>query len=238
LGTLGTSLVGTFGSASGPAPTFTGLGHVIDGLTVQASSSNVGDLIGTSYGIVRDVGVTNSTLYAGDNVALIDFGLLAGRAVNATILNSYTSGAVGGFNADGSGSGAGRMGGMLGITTNSSVANSWSSASVTSLSSRVGGLVGSMSGGTLSDSYASGIASSTSSSVGGLVGNLDTAGAFVTNCHSAGSVTGFSGAGGLIGTVAAGTTNSHIVISNSYANGNVAARNSNAGGLIGNAAGT
>ncbi|MEI7024762.1 S-layer homology domain-containing protein [Paenibacillus sp. y28] len=117
-------------------------------------------------------------------------------------------------------------GGLVGISTNSTISNSYVSGSVSG-EYVVGGLVGiSVNSNTISNSYVSGSVSG-EYAVGGLVGNG--AQSTISNSYAAGSVSGQDTVGGLIGYGA------HSTISNSYATGDVSG-DQTIGGLVGNGA--
>ena len=242
-------------SAAGFAPigggtsftgTFDGLGHAIDGLTINVSnyaSSYVG-LFGQlgSAGVIRNVGLTNANISAGSTSNNYYYFTYVGGLVGmsaGTIANSYVSGNVTGVE--------GETGGLVGYNQGS-ITNSHAAVNATTnesnnddmlgMNTEAGGIAGYNSG-TISNSYATGnVTVNTSNSVdgwdeplaGGLVGYND---GTVNNSYATGSVT-ISGstnfydafAGGLFG-VNGGT------VSNSYATGSVNGNVEFAGGLIG-----
>jgi len=91
------------------------------------------------------------------------------------------------------------VGGLAGaIGSQSELTRCWSTGTVSG-SYYVGGLLGSNEGGAVRDCYSTAAVGNTASAfVGGLVG-YDDYGSTVTNCYSAGSVSGTSSVGGLVG---------------------------------------
>lgn len=188
--------------------TFDGLGHTINGLTVNAPSSSYVGLFGSvgSGGRVQNLGLAGGSVNGSAEV-----GGLAG--VNSgTISNAYASGSV-------NGSSAGyHVGGLVGLNWGT-INKAYATANVSG-SSWVGGLAG-LNFGTVSNAYAMGSVSG-GSWVGGLVGaNFSTVG----NAYATGSVSGSNWVGGLAGL-------NDRAISNAYATGSVSG-GSSVGGLVG-----
>jgi len=147
-------------------------------------TSSVGGLVG--YG---NNSISNS--YATGNVnGTSTVGGLVGTN-NRSISNSYATGSV---------SGTGNyIGGLIGISQDtSSISNSYATGSVSG-DSRVGGLAGYINSGTITNSYATGSVSG-DSRVGGLAGFLNGGGTnSISNSYATGSVTGTQYIGGLVG---------------------------------------
>ena len=181
------AVIGVFGNSSSQnAGTLTGLGNTISNLTITGTGNNVG-LIGTNYGVVRDLGLTNVKLTTtGTNI-----GGIAGWNANGTLQNDYVSGTIQGNTA---------VGGLAGAN-NLTITNDFSSASVSGQLD-VGGLVGVSNSGTISGAYNLGAV--TSVSVAGGIAGLN-AGATISGVFSAGYISsGDSHAGGIVGQATSG----------------------------------
>ncbi|QQR68205.1 MAG: filamentous hemagglutinin N-terminal domain-containing protein [Alphaproteobacteria bacterium] len=172
--------------------------------------------------------VTVNITASGDNTGLFGYASLA------SIKNIGVSGSV-------SATTTSYTGALVGYSVNSTILNSWSTATVHG-QNYVGGLVGQNTANTSKTasiimSYAKGAVTSETGSyyVGGLVGeNLGTASgssAVVTSSYAIGAVTGTNYVGGLIGYNYSNTSGT-APITSSYATGNVTA-DYYAGGLIG-----
>ena len=138
---------------------FDGLGHTIDALTIDNSTSSYQGLFGAvkTGSNIKNIGVTNVNIKG-----KIRVGALAGNN-QGNISNSYSTGTVVGTGA--------YAGGLIGHNSGS-VENSYSLAAATS-SIQIGGLVGQNTG-TISNSYASSSVASSDNSdtVGGLTNNF------------------------------------------------------------------
>ncbi len=166
--------------------TFDGLGHTIDGLTINRPSTDWQGLFGYTDGAtIRNIGLTNIDLTGQSFV-----GGLVGWNESSAISSSYASGAVTGTQNV--------VGGLVGANFGSTISNSYASGAVEGGNYAVGGLVGANYGSssTISNSYASGAVEGINY-VGGLVG--ENANANVTNSYASGTVTGTSDVGGLVG---------------------------------------
>jgi filamentous hemagglutinin family protein len=237
-------------SGLGFSGSFEGLNHTISNLTVAADFS-VG-LFGYSSGTLRDVGMVG-----GSATGVIDVGALA--AVNGGIVaNAYSTGDVSGFAWAGgligessgvvtnsyssslvtgaavSGSGAGFIGGLIGVVDAGTVINSHASGNVIAVDGTyIGGLIGGTNVGvTVINTYATGnvYAPQTTNggaAVGGLIGDSYDA---VTDSFATGNVTGEQFVGGLIG-----FAENNSVVTRSFATGSVTgdANSIYLGGLIG-----
>lgn len=126
----------------------------ISNLTCSAGGVNAVGLFGCiSGGEVKNLGLINANISAADEV-----GVLAGRVVNGTLRYCFAQ--------KGSVSGSGKAGGLAGTSQNSTIDNSYSTASVTG--SMAGGLIGTVSTGTVSKTYAAG---KVNGAGGGLIGS-------------------------------------------------------------------
>ncbi|MDO8810658.1 MAG: beta-propeller fold lactonase family protein, partial [Gallionella sp.] len=154
---------------------------------------------------------------------------LFGWANGATISNV---GIVGGTI-----SAQGYAGGLVGISQNSTISNSSSSATVSG-GDKIGGLVGwVLGGGTVTNSYATGTVTGAGNGLGGLIGYVDTGGSTISYSYATGTVTGTGGGntyyvGGLVGGSDVGSTYNNV-----FATGNLVSSGAGisgaAGGLIG-----
>ncbi|MDR3493795.1 MAG: GLUG motif-containing protein, partial [Ancalomicrobiaceae bacterium] len=164
--------------------TFAGLGHVVDGLTINRPGDSTIGLFGLTSGTVRDVTLSNVSISGNGIVS----GLVA-RLSRGTIINAHVTGSVTGN--------ANMIGGLVGWDDQGSITGSSSTAAVTG-NSEVGGLVGRLRTGTVTDSYATGSVTNVSDYSGALVGSSFQGGT-LTNVYASGRVTGTTNVGGLIG---------------------------------------
>ncbi|MFG1406937.1 MBG domain-containing protein [Xanthobacter sp. VTT E-85237] len=201
------------------AGTFTGLNHVIDGLTINRPDTDSVGLFGSTSGAtISNIGLTNSRVTGRERV-----GGLIGNQIDSSVRASFSDGIIVGLQDN--------VGGLVGIVFGlGSVTDSYTLGSVSG-GGRTGGLVGLLNGSisavSVSGSHSQASVAGTSQ-VGGLVG-FTVGGDFsvsVSNSYSVGSVTGDSNVGGLIG-------DARGSISNVYSTGRVSG-SSSVGGLIGN----
>jgi len=209
--------------------TFTGLGHVVENLTINAPDLDKVALIGESLqdSFIRDLGVVNASITGKNNV-----GALVG--INASNLSHvYSSGTVSAPRNAG-----GLFGSQLRIvlalggknTTHVLVSDSFSTADINA-GMQAGGIAGWTSNITVSNSHSTGKVTSAienQSSLGGLFGY--TSDARIINSYATGNVTGnpkSSGIGGLVGDAA-----TLYQVAHSFASGDVMGGYS-LGGLIG-----
>lgn len=173
------------------AGAFNGLGHTIDGLTINrpAPVSGVGLFQTIAYGTTRNLGLTNV-----DIIGRSPTGALAGRVVFAQdVANVYVTGSV---------TGTTDVGGIGGLThSHVGFSNIYSSASVTGSGDNVGGLLGSVEDRVWIDkAYTTGNIGGFDM-VGGLVGwywGISGTVGSVTNSYSSATITANYGCG-LIG---------------------------------------
>ncbi|MEO1853798.1 GLUG motif-containing protein [Chromohalobacter sp.] len=140
---LGNSYIGTFD----------GLGHTINGLTIDRDSRYQGLFGRTNGATIRNIGLEGGSVDGQEYV-----GGLIGFNYGSTISNSYATGDV---------TGSDDVGGLVGHNQVSEVINSYATGDVTGGTS-VGGLVGNNNGGSIDHVYATGAVTGNSS--GGLVG--------------------------------------------------------------------
>ena len=146
-------------------------------------------------------------------------GLVSMSWTEFIIKNSYSTARV---------SGKSYSGGFLASMYKSTVENSYSSGSVSTVDSVAGGLVALMSSGVIRQSYATGSVSG-KYYVGGLVGIANTE-SIIENCYSSGSVSALQIGGGLVGDL-------RSKLKNSYSSGSVVAKDSWSSGRTGVLAG-
>ncbi len=218
--------------------TLDGLGHTINGLTInRPSTDNVG-LFGVmaQNATLRNVGLVGGSITGYENVGpLAGYACTLGGAAPCfitlleTIDHTYSTASVNGY---------ANVGGLVGFN-GGNITNSYSAGDVTGIWASIGGLVGIThspwpSGGTgISSSYATGNVTATGTgpgtgAVGGLVG-ADSGTSWISNSYATGRVTAVAATayvGGLLGWNDAGQ------ISNSYATGAVSGGSYN-GGLLG-----
>jgi len=187
--------------------TFTGLGHTISNLTINAPNTERVGLFGTTdtNSVVRDIGLLGGSV-SGTNLV----GGLVGMSYG-TISNAYATANVTGKDI---------VGGLVGNSIGT-IDNAYTAGNVTGTGNFVGGLVGN-SGGTIDNAYTTGSVTGTGNYVGGLVGWNASA---IHNAYATGNVEGNDYVGGLVGF-------NNDTISNTYATGNVEG-NSYVGGLVG-----
>ncbi|MHB1092944.1 two-partner secretion domain-containing protein [Thiobacillus sp.] len=195
--------ISTFNTFTG---VFDGLGHTINGLTINRPGTDYTGMFRLLRGTVRNIGLVGGSTVGGQFT-----GALAGRNYG-TISNSYATGTV---------SGTSQVGGLVGLSNSGTISDSHATGAVTGSGNYVGGLAGG-SYGTMSNSYATGIVSG-HNFVGGLAGAANGSG--INNSYATGAVSGSTYVGGLVGYNAATT-------SNSYATGAVSGTDA-VGGLVG-----
>lgn len=184
--------------------TLSGLGHNIDGLTINRSTSNYAGLFGAADSAsLRDMTLSNVSVSGAARV-----GALVGQALNSNVSNIHITGSVSGFQ---------EAGGIAGWLQDSTLSNSSSAASVTVSANGAGGLVGfAIYDPIISDSYATGSVTA-GSNAGGLVGqSLGGAPLTLTNVYASGRVSGSSNVGGLIGLL----DSTSVTLTNAYWDGN------------------
>ncbi|WP_321348703.1 MBG domain-containing protein [Halopseudomonas oceani] len=188
---------------------FDGLGHVINGLTINRSGEDYIGLFGRTDGdsVIRDIGLVGGSVVGGSYV-----GGLAGYHYG-NISNAYATGSV---------EGGSYVGGLVGFNQSGTMSNAYATGSVVG-SQEVGGLIGSNYFGYINNAYATGSVEG-GSYVGGLVG-FNQSGT-MSNAYATGSVVGSQEVGGLIG------SNYFGYINNAYATGSVEG-GSYVGGLAG-----
>ncbi len=205
------------GAGWDPVGTFTGkfdgLGHTVDGLFIDRSTTDNTGLFGqTNAALIRNVGVTNTNITGRQRVG----GLVGYNNTNSSIINSYATGAV---------SGGSLVGGLVGQNADSSIRGSYAVGTINISGNRSGGLVASNINGSIIESYANSEIISTGNQAGGLAGANDSGS--IIDSYATGDVRGNNFIGGLVG------WNNIASVSNSYATGDVNSTGANAGGLVG-----
>ncbi|WP_179145322.1 MBG domain-containing protein [Rhizobium sp. RU36D] len=183
--------------------TFSGLGHNIDGLTINRPGTTfIGLFAQADSATLRDMTLSNISVTGNGRV-----GGLVGQVSNSNLSNIHVMGSVTGFQ---------EAGGIAGWLAESVLSNTSSAASVTVSGNGAGGLVGhAIYTVTISDSYATG-AVTAASNAGGLVGQALGGPLILTNVYASGRVTGASGTGGLIGVDADSTSPASFFLNNAY----------------------
>ena len=189
--------------------TLEGLGHTINTLTINASSSSVG-LIGRLNGSLRDIGLLGGSVTAANYV-----GSLVGVSYGE-ITGVFSTARVSGTGQD--------IGGLVGVQDQIQITQAYATGAVSG-AKYVGGLVGYQLGATIENTYAAGTVSSSGNIAGGLVGYLG--GGLIIDSRAAGAVSGGKYAGGLVG-----FADHNSIIDAAYATGAVKGSNY-VGGLIG-----
>jgi filamentous hemagglutinin family protein len=196
--------------------TFTGLGHAINGLTIDRPAEPRVGLFGTAAtgSVIRNVGAVGGSISGRTEV-----GGLVGRN-EGTLSQVFATGTVKGvFSA---------TGGLVGLNLGA-ITHAYATGDV-SASGIVGGLVGDNSiGSSITRAYATGVVTGTADVAGGLVGvNRST----IAQAYATGAVNGPYRIGGLVG------SNEGASISDAYATGALTGTGTSvAGGLVGNSLG-
>jgi hypothetical protein len=194
--------------------TFTGLGHIIAGLTIGGFQPDAGLFGMQSTGAIRDIGIV------GGLVAGVTVGALVGVS-DGTITDVYATAAV---------TGASQAGGLVGNQQGGSISDAYATGAVSGVTG-AGGLVGEEDGATISDAYATGaVSAQQGGAAGGLVG---VEGGAINDAYATGAVSGAGSStdvGGLVGDQYGGS------VTDAYATGAVSG--ASARGLVGNPLGT
>ncbi|WP_205910480.1 GLUG motif-containing protein, partial [Rhizobium sp. FY34] len=165
---------------------FAGLGHNIDGLTINRPfTSSTGLFSQTLNATLRDMTLSNVAVRGNAQV-----GALVGGANRSGLFNIHVTGSVTGYQ---------EAGGIAGWIADSAMNISSSSASVTVSANGAGGLAGfSAYTVTITDSYATGSVTA-ATNAGGLVGQGLDGTLTLNRVYASGKVTATSGVGGLLG---------------------------------------
>lgn len=206
-GFSGFSPIGTNDGSLGFGGVFDGLGHTIDGLTINRPAT---DNVGLFGYIIRDSIVRNVGLRGGSTYGRNNTGALVGYSSGGLVSHAYSTGNVRGVD---------NVGGLIGYLFYS--ADHLYATGDVEGSGNVGGLIGAGANSTLRYAYASG--NVRGGNAGGLVGAFESFSSWYS--YATGDVTGTRSAGGLVGQYQHGT------VWYSYATGKVAGGLT--GGLIG-----
>ncbi len=237
-----------------------GAGYTITGLTIDAAAEAYVGLFGYTDGATLDEVALVSADISATNTSNSYVGGLVGYSTDTDITDSYVTGTV---TANSTSSVNIYAGGLVGYMSNSAdktISRSYTDCDVeitgTAFQAHAGGLLGHVDGSgtdlTIVDSYAMGDVTTTASRdnrVGGLVGyagivsssdsSLTFSRSFAMGNVDATSTSSNVLAGGLVGTIQAGSLSSAVIdvsIEDCYASGTVlatAGRDATAGGLVG-----
>jgi hypothetical protein len=209
-------------SQTGFTGTYDGGNFSITGLQVNGGGASNQGMFRNVSGTVTKVNLVGASVSATNGT----LGTLVGF-LSETGVVSYS-------HASGSASGAGNLGGLVGVSMGS-ISHSSAAVTVSGSDSYVGGLLGQNEGGTVSDSSATGSVTSTSTDVGGLVGyswdNSVAGGGAISASSATGPVQGDGTVGGLVGQLNGST------IQNSFSVGDPTGVN-RVGGFVGRNRGT
>ncbi|UOO89064.1 YDG domain-containing protein [Vitreoscilla massiliensis] len=203
-------------------------GNVSAHANINTSQAYVGGLVGWhESGQIDDSHATGIVVA---QAAKTFAGGLIGLNRNGQVTNSFASGDVSGNN---------HVGGLIGAngdaqSNGGNVSNAYATGDVSGTDDQVGGLIGYNKIGNLSNVYAAGKVTGRNQ-VGGLVGWNENS--QVSNAHTTADVSGANEVGGLIGRNAGSPATALVTVKNSYAQGDVEAKNTDAsvhaGGLVG-----
>lgn len=181
-----------------------GLGHTIDGLTINRPTKPWVGLIESVTWMAQNIGLTNVNIVGAESVGALS-GSQGFIGSNGRIANVFVTGSV-----TATGPGLTRVGGLLGDAnrwhgTPLSITNVYSSANVTGIDN-VGGLMGGFDNGginrdnvTLDGAYTTGTISGRYD-VGALIGTFDGShGGVITNVYTTATVNATGSASGMIG---------------------------------------
>ena len=208
---------------------YNGQGYTISNLYINNPSANNYGLFGyCANATIKNLGLTNVSITAGDEVG----GLVGYMDAGSTVSNCYVTGVV-------SSSLPGVVGGLLGEAFDATITDCYAECTI-SEGAKAGGLIGMLSGGSLSNSYASGsITASQASYIGGLIGGMQLSAGNINSCYSSSAITingeysgGKSFTGGFVGYIYQNAL-SAVTISDCYATGSISGTNFSAGSRIG-----
>jgi len=207
------STITNYAKKSGFKGTFDGNGYVMSNLTINSPASTRVGLFGnvSTGAIIKNVTVDNFNV-----TGMHGSGVLIGEIYDSTVENcKVINSAINSANLD--------IGGMIGMSQNTTISNCEANTTVSILSGRAGGLLGRDVGGSIiKNCKASGVITS-EGETGGLVGRLNDG--IISDCYSSATANG-KPAGGLVGSIGSAAG----IIENSHASGTV---NQLTGGHIG-----
>ena len=244
------------GSSTIFAGTFDGEGHTISNMLVGSGSTTRLHSQSTSSGLFSEVAGSSSAYACVQDLCIEDAtvtldtkatagasggGILAGKAVYATIENVEVSG--GSLSLE-----RYYVGAVVGRACYATISDCLNSADVTATQYHVGGIVGQLgygggiercgNTGTISSSYTQ---TTATYGLGGIVGQISSTGITVDACYNRGTVTGtMTSIGGILGSSA---SSAYVSISNCYNTGTIqtsststATNGARVGGIAGNVA--
>jgi hypothetical protein len=184
----------------------------------------VGGLIGFSYhATVTDCYNAGATVSGETNVG----GLIGKAESNSAVSNSYST-----ANVEGTGA-ASEIGGVIGYSDESTVADCYNTGTTVSGITNVGGFIGKTINSSISGSYSTANvqASGTATYIGGLIGyGSETP---LTNCYNTGRINGGSSKADYIGGLVGYNIGGSALISACHSTGEVKNGNEEVGGLVG-----
>ncbi|MCT9809184.1 YDG domain-containing protein [Acidovorax sp. Be4] len=215
--------------------TFDGLGHTINGLTINRSNESYVGLFGyAENATLRNVGLEGGSVTGGSQGLVTYAGGLVGYQDGGSISHAYATGAVT-VSSSFSFSSSSYAGGLVGYMARGSISNAYASGAVAASSSSsyafpgvalasayAGGLVGYSAGGSISDAYATGAVTASSSPSNPYFSARSYAGGLVG--YNAGDSISHAYASGAVKASASNSSNSSSSANTSY---------SHAGGLVG-----
>ena len=160
-----------------------GNGHVVKNMKIDSTNDYQGLFGNINQSTIKDLGVVDANVTGESHT-----GILVGHAENSQISNAYTSGTVT--------SNSTFVGGLVGVLTDSTATNVYSTADVKG-ACYVGGLIGDSNGSIVEKAFATGKVTAPNGDVGGLIGGMENGGT-VKNSYATGDVNGIIG-GGLVG---------------------------------------
>ena len=191
---------------------YDGGGFVIDGLTMNNSTDNLGLFKTITKGTIKNLGLTNVNI-----TGLSYLGGLTGTSYGNSVDNCYVTGTITSDNAHK------RIGGLIGFAGGGDIdhviSNCYADVEIVGAGDFSGGFIGNIKkaqSATITNCYALGNTSG-SQSIGGFIGKLEASGPIlVDNCYSTGNAVGKRYTGGFVGDI-----RKDVTITNSYSLGNV-----------------
>ncbi|URZ01538.1 fibronectin type III domain-containing protein [Clostridium felsineum] len=187
---------------------FDGNGHSIENFSGDYTNGLFGCVKG---GTIKNLNIKNVNISDGSYTGALASNVYGGSTIdNCSVI-------------DGTVSGSGCTGGLIGIGSNVTITNSYSNINVIGKGDSVGGLVGSLTG-TIKDCYVLGNVNAKSSNIGGIVGSFQ---GDISEVYFSGTITGANNVGGILGNSSSGT------VKDCFSLGTISG-NSYVGGILGN----
>ena len=191
---------------------YDGDGHVIDGLTMNDSTDNLGFFNTVTKATIKNLGLTNVNI-----TGLSYLGGLAGVSYGNSVDNCYVTGKITSDNAHM------RVGGLIGFAGGGDIdhviSNCYTDVEIVGGGNFSGGFIGNIKkaqSATITNCFALGNTSG-NIEIGGFIGKLEASGPIrVDNCYSTGNAVGVGYGGGFVGDI-----RNDVKISNSYSLGNI-----------------